>query len=401
MPARDVHHWIDRWERTGLLDDATAQLLHDDATRAGAAPQVQPDGIEAVVAVARHGVVEALGYVGAALTFGAVAVLFDVGEWSHPVLAAVLVVVGAVSVVGTVQLTPTTDPATGRLAGVLGAIAVAAVATAAWQLVAPIEGRAVTNTAGRELVVTVPALAVGIAVYLRHHHLLTHAALGASVAATCVALGDLLAGSSPADGTQQAITGLLLLGAAVAWAVACETGRLEPAWLGTPVAGAVAYVGAAMTTSWTVWSGTDHTAVLDHPRPRRRGDRAGDHDLSSAGHDRRDRGAAGHRADDVHRGAGLVGQRHGGGAAARRGGRDRLGRAVQPHAGRARLTVAGQPNTASASRSTSSASMVVGVSSTSSAPRSRTRASAARTAAGERRDATGSVCSAAGPRKFR
>ncbi len=69
-------------------------------------------------------------------------------------------------------------------------------------------------------------------------------------------------GRPRSDGTQQAITGLLLLVAAVAWAVACETGRLEPAWLGTPVAGAVAYVGAAMTTSWTVWSGTDHTAVL-------------------------------------------------------------------------------------------------------------------------------------------
>lgn len=262
MPARDVHHWIDRWERTGLLDDATAQLLHDDAARAGAARAVEPEGgVEAVLNAARGGVVEALGYVGAALTVGTVGVLLDVGSWADPVLAGALLVAAGLGLAGTFLLTPATSPPTRRLAGVLGAVAVACVAGSVWLWFAPDPGQAFPDTPGRELVVTLPALVVATVAYVRHHHLLTHAALGATVAATCVALGDLVAGGASFD-DRQAVAGVLLLVAALGWTVACETGRLEPAWLGTPVAGAVAYAGAAMATSWSVWSGTDDAAVV-------------------------------------------------------------------------------------------------------------------------------------------
>ena len=261
MPARDVHHWIDRWQRTGLVDDATAQRLHDDATRAGAAPPVEPEGgVEAVLEAARGGVVEALGYVGAALTVGAVVVLFDVPGWTDPVLAAVLLVASAVAVAGTLALTPATSPPTSRLAGVLGAVAVASIAGAAWQLVAPAADRAV-DTPGRALVVALPALAVGFVVYARHRHLLTHAALGVAVAATCVGVADLLVGRSTGD-AQPVVTGALLLAAAIAWIVACETDRLPPAWFGTPAAGAVAYAGAALAMSWSTASGTTDGPIL-------------------------------------------------------------------------------------------------------------------------------------------
>ena len=183
------------------------------------------------------------------------------GEWSDPLQAAVLLAVAAVAVAATVMLTPATSPPTERLAGVLGAVAVAAVATGIWQLVAPVEGRVVTDTAGRELVVAVPTLAVAVVVYLRHHHVLTHAGLGTAAAATCVAVGDLLAGGASSD-AQQTVAGAILVVAAVAWIVASETGRLPPAWLGTPAAGAVAYAGMAMAMSWSVWSGADHAALL-------------------------------------------------------------------------------------------------------------------------------------------
>ena len=260
MPARDVHHWIDRWERTGLVDDATAQVLHADAARAGVGRAVESEGgVEAVLSAARGGVVEALGYVGAALTLGAVGVLLDVGSWSGPVLAGALLVTAAVGVAGTYRLTPASSPTTRRLAGVLGAVAVAAVAAAAWQWFAPDPGQAFPDRPGRELVVALPALAVAIVVYLRHQHLLTHAALGGTVVATCVAVGDLVAGRSASFDTRQAVGGILLLVVSLAWMVACETGRLEPAWLGTPVAGAVAYAGVDMATSW---SGSDDASVL-------------------------------------------------------------------------------------------------------------------------------------------
>lgn len=263
MPARDVHHWIDRWERTGLLDAATAQQLHDDATRAGATPGVEPEGgVEAVLVVARSGVAEALGYVGAVLTLGAMAVLFDVGSWSEPLLGGVLLAAAAVGVAGTFALTPHGSAATRRLAGVLGAVAVAAFATAAWQWLAPDPAPVLPDDSGRELLVALATLGVAIVVYLRHHHLLTHAALGASAAATCVALADLLVGADAGFDVQDAVTGGLLLVVAVGWVVASEGGWLEPAWFGTPVAGGVAYAGAAMATSWSVWSGSDDVAVL-------------------------------------------------------------------------------------------------------------------------------------------
>lgn len=259
MPARDVHHWIDRWERTGLVDLDLAQRLHDDATRAGAAPRVEEDAVDRVLAAARGGVVEALGYVGAALTVGAVVVLLDLADWSDPALAGTLLVAAAVAAVGTFLLTPSDTAATRRLAGVLGAVAVVAIAASASQAFGPEPGQALSDTPGRELVVALPALAVALLVYARHRHLLTHAALGGSAAATCVALGDLLAGRSASFESRQAVIGTLLLVVAVAWVVLSEQGVLEPAWLGTPVAGAVAYAGAAMATSS---SGRDEATVL-------------------------------------------------------------------------------------------------------------------------------------------
>lgn len=262
MPARDVHHWIDRWERTGLVDVELARQLHADATRAGAAPLVQADAVDRVLAATRDGVVEALGYVGAALTIGTVVVLFDVPDWAAPALATLLLVAALVAGVGTWRLTPATAPTTRRLAGVLGVVAVAGVAAGIAQALHLGGPGPVTDAPGRDLVVAVPALVVAGLVYARHRHLLTHAAVGAAAVATSLAVADLLAGREPGPNVRDAIAGVLLVVVAVAWIVASERGLLQPAWLGTPVAGAVAYAGAAMATSWSVWSGSDEAPVL-------------------------------------------------------------------------------------------------------------------------------------------
>jgi hypothetical protein len=261
MPARDVHHWIDRWVQTGLLDASSGQLLHDDATRAGAAPEVVEPSVERVLAAARSGVVEALGYVGAALTAGAGVVLFDVGEWPAPGLAALLAVTAVLGGAGTRLLTPAVSPAARRLAGVCGAIAVAATAGAVLQVVGP--DRVGIEAPGRELVVAVPALLVGVAVYVRQPHVLTHAALGTATVATCVGLGSLLGGTTSAPDGRDVAVGIVLLMAAVGWVVASERGWLWPAWLGTPVAGAVAYVAVAIATTPVATGAVDLTAVAD------------------------------------------------------------------------------------------------------------------------------------------
>lgn len=57
--------------------------------------------------------------------------------------------------------------------------------------------------------------------------------------------------------------GLLLLVVTTAWVWASETGRLEPAWLGTLAAGGLTYVAVVMATSWDPLFGTgdDHAAI--------------------------------------------------------------------------------------------------------------------------------------------
>lgn len=101
-----------------------------------------------------------------------------------------------------------------------------------------------------------------MAVYRRHPHLLTHAAMGAAAVGTCVALGRLVVGSGAAFETEQAVVGPLLLVVAVGWVVASETGRLTPAWLGTPAAGAVAYAASAMSLTWVGGGDAELLAVL-------------------------------------------------------------------------------------------------------------------------------------------
>ena len=260
MPARDVHHWIDRWERTGLVDPEQARLLHTDATRAGVVPALEPaDGVERVLQAARSGVVEALGYVGAALTLGAVTVLLDVPEWPVPALVLLLAFAAVVAAAGLVRLAPLpTDPAR-RLAGVLGAVAVAATAGALAVALGPPDE---VDWAWQEVAVALPTLVMAILVYVRHRHLLTHVALGVAAVSSCVSIGDLLVPSSAATSVEETVVGVLLVVVAVGWMVASERDVLPPAWLGTPVAGAVTYVGAAMAMSWAPMVGEGEAAVL-------------------------------------------------------------------------------------------------------------------------------------------
>lgn len=262
VPARDVHHWIDRWERSGLVDTPTAQALHDDATRAGATPglEAEPDTMDRVLQAARSGVVEALGYVGAALTIGAVVVLLDVPTWPGPALVALLIAAAAVSGAAMWRLTPPRDDAGRRLAGVLGVAAVAATAGAIGVALDAVVTDA--TRPGWESAVAVPALLVAVVVYRRHPHLLTHAAMGAAAASSCVTVGQLLVGGGAAFETEQSVMGALLLVVAVGWMAASEAGLLTPAWLGTPGAGAAVFAGAAMSVTWVGGDDAELLAVL-------------------------------------------------------------------------------------------------------------------------------------------
>lgn len=272
MTESPVHEWIDRWEADALVTSDVARRLHADVDEAGddLATRSSDDrsAVERALSVARGGVLEALGYLGAAVTAGAFAVLLDLPSWTDSTLFALTVLVAVVAGAGLFVVTPVTSGAGRRLAGVLGATSVGATALAMLQALEPECVGACTywQDAGAPFVVAAVTTGVALVAYRRHVHLLTHAALGASVAGLAVSVGLLLAGPEAGTRLQDLWVGGVLLAASLAWVVACETDRLRPAWLGTLAAGALSYSATFVITSpWVDWlfggSDDDHEVL--------------------------------------------------------------------------------------------------------------------------------------------
>lgn len=267
MAPLNVREWIDRWETTGLIDADLAKRLREDVASATGEPREAEDAstVEHVLSRARSGVVETLGYLGAALTLGTAAVLLDVPSWDDAAIVVLLLVVAGVATTGTFRLTPVAGGRTGRLAGVLGATAVAATFTAlelvlgGWCAFDCDAGERLQNVAMTGL----PA-ALAAAVYLRHRHLLTHAALGSATFGLVLAVGMAAVADDASSQARDMTVGLLLLVVTTAWVWASETGRLEPAWLGTLAAGGLAYVAVTLATSWDplFGPGDEHATVV-------------------------------------------------------------------------------------------------------------------------------------------
>lgn len=263
MP-RTVTDWIDRWESTELVGPDLARSLRDDVALAAQGPtdaDAPADStVDRVVAAARAGFVELLGYLGAGLTLGTLLVVLDVPSWSDTAIVGLLAVVAATTGWGSWVLSARREPAAGRLAGVLGFVAVAATAGTLVGLVEPrcdLPPCRGGDDGLRVLVVAAGSLVAAVVVYLRHAHLLTHAALGFATAATVVAVGDLVGGDA-----SEGVVGPLLLVAATAWAVASERDLLRPAWLGTLAAGAVSYGAVALVVDWSLFGGDQGELAL-------------------------------------------------------------------------------------------------------------------------------------------
>lgn len=273
MTRSPVHQWIDRWESHGLLTPPVARALRDDVEAAPdelpTSPTDDRSAVERALAVARGGILEALGYLGAAVTLGAFGVLLDLPSWPDVALVALTVVVALVAGGGVFAVTPAGSAAGRRLGGVLGFTSVAATTTALVQLLdSDCVGEACSGwqEVGVPVVIAAVATAVAFVLYRRHVHLLTHAALGASTAGLAVSVGLLVAGPGAEYTTSDAWSGGFLLAACLGWVWASEADRLHPAWLGTLAAGGVSYSAAFMMTSpWVDWlfgTGEHDHAVL-------------------------------------------------------------------------------------------------------------------------------------------
>ena len=275
-----VGAWIDRWYRIGLVDRATATRLADDVqtvagTAAGApsppAPGGTPSTADRFLEAARTAVVEALGYLGAAVSVGAVFVLLDVGDWSDVAHLVLLAVVAVVAGLGTFRLTPAATGTTRRLAAVTAATSVLATGGFLALLLDPHcatwDGADLPRCSYAQeyllpLAFALPTLALAVVMYRRHGHLLTHMAVGGATVLTAVVLGDLLAGPSSDWSTSESLTGLLLFVIGLGWVWGSETKRLEPAWFGTFAAGAMTFGALVAVTNWNPFDGSDDVTVL-------------------------------------------------------------------------------------------------------------------------------------------
>ncbi len=271
----DVRDWLDRWVAGDLLSPEVAERLREDVDRvpaleAGAAP----DGSAQTAGRVRGMVLEAVGYLGAALTFGALAILFDVTQWPQVVVVLLLLATSGVAGWGVWQLTPATMGAASRLASVSGVTSAAALGGA---LLLAFEPNCVTygsiNRCGwlqdnlLPFAILFAVTSWAVAIHRQHATAITHWALGSSAVGLTWATAHLPWAPRLGDSTlwreEELAFGALLTVAALAWGWASETERLRPAWIGTFGAGAAFFVGLAMITGYDPFFGqSDSLPIL-------------------------------------------------------------------------------------------------------------------------------------------
>jgi hypothetical protein len=249
---------LERWRDAGLLDpDQVERIQAFEATRpdgdptrspipaaAGAATSgVTPRGASAGTAGTRPAprrtvIAEAVGYVGAALALGALALLL--GElWATLTDGGRLTLASLVAVVlggAAAALRAARAPAVARLASVLAAAAVAAVAWAAGTLTADVLG---WNGADVALAVSATATAAALPAYLSRPRPLPQLVLLTAVVATAQT-ASLRAGELPNDALWY---GVPLVAVGAVWVLLGVGGWLVPRAVASTAGGLLALAG--------------------------------------------------------------------------------------------------------------------------------------------------------------
>ncbi len=264
MATNDVLQWIDRWDDRGLLEPDVSTRLRDDVASVRAAGG---DAGEDLFGRARGMVLEAVGYLGAALTVGALGILFDVADWPQFLVVLLLLAASAVGAWGVWTLTPASSGAGDRLASVAAATSVASLAGALFLATEPDCFRygSVNRCAWWEdnllpFVILVVVTALAVVLYRRHATAITHVVVGWSVGALTWATAHLPFGPRTGDSSywreEEVAFGALLTVVAAGWVWASETGRLRPAWVGTFGAAAAFFAGLVMVTGYDPFFGS-------------------------------------------------------------------------------------------------------------------------------------------------
>jgi len=223
------------WVAAGLIDASQAEAIraHEARLRGAEPPQT---------AERRARIAEVVGYVGAAFAVGAVALLLaEVWDLIVPLgrLALTLLLTVALIATGALLVGRGTDPMR-RLAAVLW---LAAVAAAAWTAGVVMVDLLTVSQRWLGTLVALPALLVAAALLAAGRfvvlQLATLVALLVTAGTALSALSRLPIGSL--------VTGLLLLGAGVAWGVAGSGGWLGPRWSAETAGGVLALVGVSIT----------------------------------------------------------------------------------------------------------------------------------------------------------
>ncbi len=220
---------LERWRDAGLLDDDQVAAIAEHERSQGTGDR-------------RSSLVEAIGYVGAALAVGAVAV-FTADAWSRFTLAGQLALVGLLTVVaggaGIVASRGGTA-ATQRLGGVLLA---AAGVSAGWFAGIVAADVVDLDQAGILLAVGITSAAVTLPALLRRPGIALQLIGLASV--VTVAVGAL---SLPRLEPDQAWFSLLAWSVAVAWALLGRGGLIRPTGVAIALGGAAALIAVQVGT---------------------------------------------------------------------------------------------------------------------------------------------------------
>lgn len=256
-----MRHQLDDWHDRGLIDDDTHARLVDDLAGRDVASR-------SFAAAGRALVLEAVGYVGAALIVGALLFLFDVPSWGASSHVVLFVLVAVLTTAAAMRLYPSELDALNRLASLLAAASAGSAAAAV--------GLFASNTFGfdapgmcwsslngcpeptwvEQYLAPITASAAATALAAFHHFRIrrtaTHLALGA---AAFTLLGAATASIvEPMDvhhSTETGLFGVAFVIAGLAWAYASETGRLTPTTVGTVGATFAAGCGVGAATELT------------------------------------------------------------------------------------------------------------------------------------------------------
>ncbi|MEO2107668.1 MAG: hypothetical protein ABGZ36_18765 [Actinomycetota bacterium] len=234
--APEVLDLVADWAQRQVIDEATAANLRADV--AGRTDLAADEPAGGFIGGAVAALVEVAGYLGAGLSIGAIAILFDVERWPDVPLALLLATIAVATTAAMWGLTARpVDGARARLAGVLTAAGAAAGAATVEVLIGDAgscpSGVDCTAPWAHSRLAMSAAVAVAIAVvgFVRNRRALPHLVLGIGTLALSFGVAEAIHQQTYGHPMERT-AGILLAIVSAVWIVGADADIMRPRWLG-------------------------------------------------------------------------------------------------------------------------------------------------------------------------